>query len=228
MHAYQIRLSELRLDPNGQTQARLDCPPGAIPAPGQFMLAYAPQDSAAALATPLFAAEVLADGFWAAAPLPQTWQPGMDLRLRGPLGQGFALPETARRLALAALGDSAARLLPLAQQALSQDMAVALFSDAALPRLPTFIEVNPLSMLPEALAWADFLALDLPREQVENLRQALGLRSGWPLTCPGQALVTLPMPCGGLGECGACAVPVRRGWKMACQDGPVFDLGVWG
>ena len=43
----------------------------------------------------------------------------------------------------------------------------------------------------------------------------------------GQALVTLPMPCGGLGECGACAVPIRRGWKLACQDGPVLDVRLW-
>ena len=39
-----------------------------------------------------------------------------------------------------------------------------------------------------------------------------------------QALIVTPMPCGGIAECGVCAVTVRRGWKMACKDGPVFDL----
>jgi NAD(P)H-flavin reductase len=38
-------------------------------------------------------------------------------------------------------------------------------------------------------------------------------------------LVVAPMPCGGLAECGVCAVTTRRGWKLACKDGPVFDLG---
>jgi hypothetical protein len=227
MHGYRSRIREARLDPDVQAQVRLDCPAGAIPAPGQFTLAYDPQEPAAALATPLFAAELLEDGFWAAAPLPAGWQPGGELALRGPLGKGFALPPATRRLALAALGDSAARLLPLAQQATRREVAGVLFSDAALPRLPVSIEVHPLSVLPEALAWADFLALDLPAGQAESLPQALGLRSGLPLACPGQALLTAAMPCGGLGECGACAIPARRGWKMACQDGPVFDLGTW-
>ncbi len=227
MHAYQARIGELRLDPAGQVQARLDCPPAALPAPGQYLLAYDPQDASAALATPLFAAELLADGFWAAAPLPPAWQPGLVLALRGPLGKGFALPGDVRRLALAALGGSAARLLPLAQQALRQDLSVALFTAAALPRLPSSIEINPLGMLPEALAWADFLAVDLSVEQVESLAGVLGLQGGLPPACPGQALVSAAMPCGGSGGCGACAIPVRRGWKLACQDGPVFDLRAW-
>jgi hypothetical protein len=34
------------------------------------------------------------------------------------------------------------------------------------------------------------------------------------------------MPCAGIAECGACAVPGGGwgGWKLACQHGPVFDL----
>ena len=32
------------------------------------------------------------------------------------------------------------------------------------------------------------------------------------------------MPCGGAAECGICAVPFGRGWKLACKDGPVFEL----
>jgi NAD(P)H-flavin reductase len=32
------------------------------------------------------------------------------------------------------------------------------------------------------------------------------------------------MPCGGVADCGACAVETRLGWKLACEDGPVFDL----
>ncbi len=227
MHAYQARIGELRLDPAGQIQARLDYPTAALPAPGQYLLAYDPQDASAALATPLFAAELLADGFWAAAPLPPAWQPGLVLALRGPLGKGFALPGEVRRLALAALGGSAARLLPLAQQALRQDLSVALFTAAALPRLPSSIEINPLGMLPEAIAWADFLAVDLSVEQVESLAGVLGLQGGLPPACPGQVLVSAAMPCGGSGGCGACAIPVRRGWKLACQDGPVFDLRAW-
>jgi hypothetical protein len=33
------------------------------------------------------------------------------------------------------------------------------------------------------------------------------------------------MPCGGLAECGVCALPAHRGWKLLCKDGPVLELG---
>jgi hypothetical protein len=50
-------------------------------------------------------------------------------------------------------------------------------------------------------------------------RPSLASRAG-----DAQVLVVTPAPCGGLAECGVCAVTTRRGWKMACKDGPVFSL----
>jgi hypothetical protein len=33
------------------------------------------------------------------------------------------------------------------------------------------------------------------------------------------------MPCSALAECGVCSLRQRRGWKMICREGPVFELG---
>ena len=90
--------------------------------------------------------------------------------------------------------------------------------------MPASYEINPLRLLPDALAWADFLALDAPLPRLAELRSLLGLRPDQHLPCLAQVLVETPMPCGGVAECGVCAVPARRGWKLACQDGPVFNL----
>jgi dihydroorotate dehydrogenase electron transfer subunit len=38
-----------------------------------------------------------------------------------------------------------------------------------------------------------------------------------------EALVVPPMPCG-VGACQGCAVSTHRAPKLACTDGPVFDL----
>jgi hypothetical protein len=27
-----------------------------------------------------------------------------------------------------------------------------------------------------------------------------------------------------MADCGVCGVKGRRGWRLACKDGPVFDL----
>ncbi|MBN2146961.1 MAG: hypothetical protein JW726_06215 [Anaerolineales bacterium] len=208
----------------GAVQAYVACPAGMAPAAGQAVLAHDPSDDSASLAETLFPAEICADGFWAAPPIPSTWAPGTALALRGPLGRGFLLPGNLRRLALAALGDTPARLLPLVAQATQSGAEVALFCDALLPRLLAAVEIHPLTSLPEALPWADLLALDLPLERLPALRALLGLQHGEGLPCQAQALVWTPMPCAGLARCGACAVPTRRGWKLACEDGPVFSL----
>ena len=38
-----------------------------------------------------------------------------------------------------------------------------------------------------------------------------------------QALVAPPMACG-VGACQGCGVDTAHGMKLACADGPVFDL----
>jgi hypothetical protein len=135
------------------------------------------------------------------------------------------LPDRTLRLALIALGKTPARLLPFAAQALAQpETTVALYTDASLPWLPAALEAQRLQNIPEALAWADFLAIDIPLVSLSGLRHALGLGAGERLPCPGEILIETPMPCGSMADCGACAVPGRGGWKLACKDGPVFDL----
>jgi hypothetical protein len=224
MHTVQGRVRQIRMDSLGQTQAWIDCPGGLAPEAGQYVMARSLEEAEAPLATCLFATELPGTGFWAAAPIPSGWLPGIELELRGVLGHGFVVYSGARRIALASLSADPARLLPLVAKARQQGAAVTLFADPPLPSLPAWVEIYPLASLPELLHWPDFLALDLPIENLTQLREALGMQPEQILPCAAQALIYTPMPCGDLAECGACAVPARRGWKLACSDGPVFDL----
>jgi hypothetical protein len=212
---------EIRLDPGSQATARLACPGEAIPRPGQYALAW---ETDSLLPLSLFTAGASEGGFLAAPPIPTSWPPGTQLQLAGPLGRGFDLPAQIQRLALISLGESVSRLLPLGLTAMESDIAVTLFSDGPLPPLPPSLEAYPLSVTAEALSWADFLALDMPLESVPSWRRSVGLPPGSMASISGQALITAPMPCGGLAECGVCAFPHHRSWKLTCKDGPVFNL----
>lgn len=215
-------LAELYLE-SGLTGGRLLCPQNLIPSPGGYLLAHDGSDSP--LPVPVFNAGSVPGGFLVAPPIPQTWRPGMVLSLRGPLGHGFSLPVSAGRIALVSLGETTARLKPLLAIALGRGASVALVSDLDLLELPPEVEVQPVSALAEVARWADYLAVDLPRESLLELRKMLGVDKQTRVTFDAQVLVLTPMPCGGMADCGVCAVTVRRGWKMACKDGPVFDLG---
>ena len=172
------------------------------------------------MATALFPAAASGAGFQAASPVPVSWEPGMDLILRGPLGRGFQLPAHSLHLVLAALGDTIERLLAVLPEAMERGSSIAVCTDCPLPSVPVEVEIYPLDSLAEILPWAEFLVLDLPREKLSSLRALLGGRAD----LPGQVLIHTLMPCGGQAECGACAVQGRRRPRLVCRDGPVLSL----
>jgi len=86
----------------------------------------------------------------------------------------------------------------------------------ALRRADPLEVVGATGCADEALQWLHERSPDVILLEVK--------RVGGALPCPAQALVHQIMPCGALAGCGACAVETRLGWKLACNDGPVFDL----
>ena len=224
------RLLELFLDDH-RAAARIACAPGLIPAPGQYLLAHDPA-SDDPLAVPLFSCGSLADGFLAAPPLPRTWNPGLGLSLRGPLGHGFHLPASAQRVALVAWEASPAPLLSLLESIRSQNASVALACDLS-PKgasnsselnLPSDIEIQPLAALEELFTWSDYIAMVAPRTSLPGWRERLGRVDRRTVTREAQVLLLAPMPCGALAQCGVCSVECKGGNHLVCVDGPVFDL----
>jgi len=126
---------------------------------------------------------------------------------------------------LVALGETSARMKPILNAALERGASIVMVSDLDLPDLSPEVELQPVSALADVAQWADYLAVDIPRESLPGLREKLGFAGpgSW-RTGEAQVLVVSPMPCGGMGDCAVCAVTTRHKWKMACKDGPVFKL----
>ena len=204
--------------------ARIACPPELIPAPGQYLLAHA-DGSDSPLPVPVFSSlPIPQSGFRSAPPLPATWRPGQLLHLRGPIGHGFTIPTTARKIALVAFDDAPARLLGLLASALKQNAEVVVICNSAAEDLPEIVEVQPLQALLDTLQWAEYAAMDVSRENLDQLRERLAGKEQVTAKIEAQVLVRAPMPCGALAECGVCALTLHHDWKMICKDGPVFEL----
>ncbi len=121
-------------------------------------------------------------------------------------------------------GGNPGRLLALLETAQTQNAEITLLTENIPPALPPSIEILPLSALPETARWADYLALDAPRTALPTLQALLhpelrAYSSGYTI----EILLETPLPCGGIAECGACAVSTPRATLLACKDGPVFD-----
>jgi hypothetical protein len=227
----------IEIDSDGNRAAQIECSKSILPSPGKYFQAYNPDEPDDVLGVAIFPVGVpgsLDDSKTPSlGPIPPGWRPGTRLNLCGPLGKGFSIPEGVSRLALAAFGDTAARLLPLIRPAIHYGADIAIFTPDPLHQpgiLPNAVEVHPLSALPAALSWAACLIIEIPLEDLPHLRDTLELGPHNQIPCPSQALIWTPMPCSGLGDCGVCAVQThKKGYQLTCKDGPVFNLAdlVW-
>jgi hypothetical protein len=99
-------------------------------------------------------------------------------------------------VALVALGETISRLKSLLVAALEQSASVVLVSDLDKLELPPEVEIQPASGLKEVKRWADYVAVDLPREKISGLREMLGGNGQTKVSVDAQVLVLTPMPCG--------------------------------
>jgi len=220
MHNGKGIVVELILE-DGQSFVRISCPSALTPSTGQYVLAS--DASNLPLPVPLFYTDSAPQGFIGMPPVLQTWMPGQELYLRGPLGHGFSLPIAARKIALVDLDGQPWQLRGLIRPSLNQGGSVVLVSDAPVDHLAHEVEVQPLSGLEEIVRWADYIAFDVARENLIRLKEKLGSGKQTPALAEAQIHVRTMMPCGGVAECGVCAVGLRSGWEMVCKDGPVFE-----
>jgi len=177
-----------------------------------------------------------------------TLQLESTIDLIGPLGQGFEVPPTARHLLLVADTAHLPTLLPLTRprdQVFSGEpgLSIALLLSAVtitglypVQLLPPALEVHiattdgsaghhgsGLEFFPDLARWADCICVaDDPATYLALANVVRDVRIGPPPRLA-QALVVPPMACG-VGACQGCAVETAHGFKLACIDGPVFDL----
>jgi dihydroorotate dehydrogenase electron transfer subunit len=223
MKTGQGKIAEILLDGS----LRIECTPDLIPSPGQYLLAHKPA-SDSPLPVSLFQMDSSPNGFRSAPPTPVDWKPGDVINFRGPLGHGFRIPPSAKKIALIALDESIARLYGLISSSLKQNREVVLVCDSTLHDLPEAVEVQPLQALSDILKWADYLAIDIARQNLNQLKEKFGEQQPTINKIEAQVLIHTPMPCGGVAECGVCALTLSHEWKMICKEGPVFNsLSLW-
>jgi hypothetical protein len=218
MKTGQGKVEEILLDGS----LRIQCSPDLIPSPGQYLLAHK-NASDSPLPVPVFFMDSSPNGY-RCAPLTVKWQPGDLINFRGPIGHGFQVPSSARKITLVAYEKSIAHLHGLIALGLKQNAEIVLISDSQGINLPEIIEIQPLQSLIEVINWADYSAIDIARENLNQLNAMLGKQDQTKNKFEAQILIHAPMPCGGVAECGVCALNLGHEWKMICKEGPVFNL----
>jgi dihydroorotate dehydrogenase electron transfer subunit len=178
-------------------------------------------------------------------------RPGDSLDVLGPLGRPFQLDTRTRSMVLVGEGVAVGALLMLARELLGRGGAATLLVAASDEMLlpPPFLlpaDVEYQSTAGRAVdlliqdtgaakspgqsgsrhsmaAWADQICAVLPHDQVARLRAVVQAnRMRWERGFA-SVLIETVLPCG-VGTCGVCQIALRKGLRLACVDGPVFDL----
>jgi len=167
-------------------------------------------------------------------------QPGDTVSLFGPLGRGYAVKRQSQNLLLVAGGIGIAALVALADEAIADGRAVTLLQGAKTAAglfpsasLPTEVEVVSASedgsaghhglvteLLAQYLPWADQVFACGPNAMYEAMAAVMRQQGSRKSV---QVLLEEHMACG-TGVCYCCAVFARRGVRLVCKDGPMFEL----
>jgi dihydroorotate dehydrogenase electron transfer subunit len=172
-----------------------------------------------------------------------TWlskqQPGTELSMLGPLGNGFSLAPEAQNILLVAGGLGIAPIRFVAQSAREAGKSVILLQGAS-----TASCVYPANNLPEQVkchiatedgsCGAHCLVTDMLGDYIEWAEQILACGPNvmyHPIAArnnrlssarPFQISLETRMGCG-FGACYGCSIKTAAGMKKVCHDGPVFD-----
>jgi dihydroorotate dehydrogenase electron transfer subunit len=172
-------------------------------------------------------------------------RPGELLDCLGPLGRGFTLDRSHRRLLMVGGGYGVAPLIGLAEQALPKGAEIVLLVGAATAdyvfpseQVPPAVEYHAATvdgslghhgLVTELVGlfvdWADAVYGCGPHGMLESLARECQT----PRELPVQLAMEQQMGCA-MGVCLGCVTPTVHGYKRVCRDGPVFPAEelIWG
>ncbi len=165
---------------------------------------------------------------------------GETLDVLGPLGNGFSIDNSSKKLLLAAGGIGIAPLVFLAQKATASDKLVKLLlgartKDCLYPRhlLPDKVEILVTSedgsegikgkltdIFPGYVDWADQIYVCGPLAMYQSINDYQAVRQTHKKI---QVSLEVRLGCG-IGACLGCSIKTKTGMKKVCLDGPVFNL----
>ncbi len=165
---------------------------------------------------------------------------GLEWAVRGPLGQPVTIDPVAGHVAFIAQGNGIGALIAVMRETAERGVRVTLMAGAenAWQLYPSHllpegvremtatddgsagIRAPVTHLLPQVQDEADLLVASGPPKLYADLAR---MRSDGLLTIPTTVVMLSRLGCRD-GKCGECAVQTHNGPRLACMDGPAFDL----
>jgi hypothetical protein len=187
--------------------------------PGQFFIVYNPEKDDRL--SPIYFTLHLDDIYFVKSKN-TNWEIGDRLIVKGPIGTGFSNNSNIQNLLCISFDQSHGGLNPLIEHGVSIGKNVAYMVDDINLALPNSVEIVFPDMLDENLLWADYIVIEIERDNLEKNQEIL--KKILNLDVPTDILIYCRILCSGDSQCMVCSVKTKKGLIRTCQYGTVFKL----
>jgi hypothetical protein len=84
------------------------------------------------------------------------------------------------------------------------------------------VEIITRDMIRETIGWANYIAIEIKREDLPKNYEILKNVKEHAVTC--ELLIYCPILCLGKADCMVCSLKTKQGWTKTCQQGQIFNL----
>ena len=187
--------------------------------PGQFFLAFHPEKDDH-LSSIYYVMNK--DEYYFSVPEYASWELGDQLITRGPIGAGLKIPAMYSNLLCISTCENVGGLYPVIENSVRTGKNVACMVSSNNIPLPNSVEVVFPEMLEDTLGWADYVLIEMNRDELKYQQELLQRITNSGL--PAEILLYCPILCSGDAHCMVCSVKTKKGWIQTCHIGSTFYL----
>lgn len=187
--------------------------------PGQLFLAYNSKKNSHLMCLNLFS---VMDEVWFTYKDEYSWEVGDQLFVRGPIGEGFRPIHNYQNILLFDLESGFQSLNTLMEIGLSTGKNLVYSAKETYFPISPSVEIITTDLTEETLRWADFIALEVHREDLQKNNELLFKIRNLNIDC--DVMVHCPILCSGKSDCMVCGLKTKKGWMKTCQQGQIVKL----
>lgn len=186
---------------------------------GQFFLVSNPTKDSKIMPVYVFSLDQEVDFSF---PSDARWDIGDFLHFHGPIGSGFNDLSMYSNIFLLSLNSDLLSLNALFNTGIKENKNIVYYSENKDIPIPPTVEIITKDRIAETIEWANYIAIEMKREDLPKNYEVLKNIKEHALTC--ELLIYCPILCLGKANCLICSLKTKQGWVKTCQQGQIFNL----
>ena len=186
---------------------------------GHFFLVSTPNSDSKIMPVYVFSHE---QDVYFSFPKDVRWDIGDFLHFHGPIGRGFCDLSPYSNIFMLSLDTEHNSLNSLIEIGIKENKNISYFIENKGFPVPSTVEIITRDMITETIEWANYIAIEINRENLSKNYDMLKKIRKNAVTC--ELLIYCSILCSGKSDCLICSLKTKHGWIKTCQEGQIFNM----